>query len=213
MAPRLTAVRIRNEGSKPFSQKWAGDRYVVPAGQDHIVPWEAAVLWFGNPDLVDLDRRNRLRTNEYNRLCVKYGVYEKAEQLGPTNFPKVSVWNLTDNSRILMVLDDPTGQTVTPETKTFADNKKLQEQVDLMNSQMEQMRQQMALLTQSPIRDSDGAFVPGDGSTEQAETRPEIKPEPTGVNSPVELDGAEPDLPNTPKVGSKPRRVTAGSTA
>jgi hypothetical protein len=214
---RLTAVRIRNAGTKQFRAKYAGEWYIIPPNVDHIVPYDAMVLWCGDPTLVDIDKKRRFRTHEYARLCVKYGVYENADRMGE-NFPKLEIYNLADNTQIITVLDDPLGMNLTPETQTIAVNQRQADQLRLMQEQFEAMQAEMAMLRQA------AGMAPApvdevDMRTEVGEDRPELPamttptpdptPDPRSELEPTETGGgrAVPDRPSTPKAG--PRKVMA----
>ena len=70
-------VSVENIGSKPFSAKYAGRRYEIQPGATQAIPWPAAKLWFGDPDLQDLapdDMDVKFRTQEVERINGKYGM-------------------------------------------------------------------------------------------------------------------------------------------
>lgn len=70
-------VSVENVGSRPFVAKYAGRRYELAPGATQAVPWPAAKLWFGNPDLQDLgpdDMDVKFRTQEVERINGKYGM-------------------------------------------------------------------------------------------------------------------------------------------
>jgi hypothetical protein len=224
---RITAVRVRNEGETNFHQRYAGEMYDIPPSVDMIIPYDAMVLWLGNPELVDIDRKRRFRTNEYARLCVKYGVYEREVELGEKNFPKLKAFTLTDNQPIITVLDDPEGKHITPELQTTAVNQRQSEQLALMAQEMDALRAQMAILTQrnGAMANMNHGDEDGAGRTETGEDRPEITANPNSVPTPDPTiatntpltegvvaepplgGGATPDRPSTP--ARKPGKVTA----
>lgn len=159
-------VRIRNEGNENFRAKYAGQRYNLLPGQDTLIPWDAACLWFGHPFAVDVpgDKRKRYRTDELRRLYVKYGVYERHEEAAD-KFPKVSVWDLAEpTKRYTTVVEDPEGKELNTAVITQADNESLQAQIRAMQEQMAMMQAQL----QNNIDTADTR-------TDEASARPEIR--------------------------------------
>lgn len=70
-------VSVTNVGDRPFSAKYAGQRYTIQPGASTAVPWPAAKLWFGDPTLQDLapdDMDVKFRTQEVERISAKYGL-------------------------------------------------------------------------------------------------------------------------------------------
>lgn len=105
------SVRIRNTGTDEFSAGYDGTRYVIKPGSEIIAPWDAACLWLGDPRLWD-DTREKNRRKEYDRLCVRYGVYSDGHRFAEA-IPSLEVFKLDgDQSRITMLAEDPFGAAV-----------------------------------------------------------------------------------------------------
>lgn len=77
-----SSVILRNHGPKPFRQMYAGEWHAVSAGEMIVIPWAAACLWFGNPDLHDIPGDNepshKYRSIAVNDLHVRYGTISAA---------------------------------------------------------------------------------------------------------------------------------------
>lgn len=133
-------VRIRNVGDKAFSDSYAAIRYTIPPGQERIVPDEAMKLWMGDAELVDLDERRRPRTEEFQRLCVMYGVYENQDLFDSVR-PRIEAFDI-DGKRITTLFEDPLGYEVTPEVATRAENQLMQERMMKMERELAALRAQ-----------------------------------------------------------------------
>lgn len=180
--PYPQMVRIRNDDTEPFQQKYAGTRYNLVPNAETFIPWEAMCLWFGHPFAVDVpgDKRKRYRTDELRRLYVKYGVYENHHE-AKDRFPKISVWDITNGNKITTVVDDPEGKDLNPAAISQADNEGLQAQIKAMQEQMAMMEARL-LNSQNvngavPGEDDGTGGVPGMPieATETASNRPEIR--------------------------------------
>lgn len=125
------------EGGKPFSQKYNRRRFNITPGQDMIIPFEAMCIWFGHPEAVDhpTDKRRRARTQELNRLRVKYGIYENHEK-DNDQFPTVKCYDLTTGDEIITVVRDPYGKHLTPDTQTILEREGMQSQLDALTKQL-----------------------------------------------------------------------------
>lgn len=213
-----TVVRLRNDGTKGFTQKYGGIKYNIPPGSEIIVPYMAMCLWLGHPNAVDIDKKRRFRTQEFQRLCVKWGVYEHHELIDE-RFPKVSAWDVVDPTKeLITVVKDPDGKHLTPDIQTKLDRDNLLEQ-------MRAMQQQLAML-QAQVNQNDKQIAAdiagGDTRTDAPTVRPEVQvtqPTPPGTNPmgplpdpdsdvmpPVdESGGAEVDRPSGPKPVARSR--------
>ena len=146
--PEYTVVRIRNVDDKSVTLKWARTKYTIEPGREAAVPWPAMVRHMGDPRTIDLpgnDPRLKERTFEFNRLCKKYGVYDKHE-LFPNRVPKIEAYSF-DGERIITVIDDPRGEHDTPERLTVEASMQNDQLVKQMMEQMQAMQAQIAALT------------------------------------------------------------------
>lgn len=134
-------VRLKNVGKEKWFGRYNNQPYTIFPGGEGIAPFIAICNWFGHPDAVDTDPRNRHRFNELERLRVKYGVYDD-DTKWDANTPKIEVFTL-DGERVLTVLDDPEGNHLHPSTTTMAEKTILEEQLDAMQKQMRVMQAQL----------------------------------------------------------------------
>lgn len=103
------SVRLVNKGDTPFIGKYNNQEYPVPVKGECVVPWDAACLWLGDPRAADVGQ-NRARIGEYERLCVKFGVYEKADEFDSMR-PQLEVFRF-NGQRVAMLAEDPFGPPV-----------------------------------------------------------------------------------------------------
>ena len=103
------SVRVLNKGGEDFKGQYDRDTYVIPAGSESIVPWDATCLWLGDPRATDNGvQKNRLE--EYRRLTSKFGVYDEQDQFDDAR-PRLEVYRLNGN-RVTMLAEDPFGAPV-----------------------------------------------------------------------------------------------------
>lgn len=103
----MEMVRLVNKGTEPFTDIYDNVRYTIAAGSEGFAPWEAMILWFGDPRARDADDRHKDRTDEYERLRQKYGVYHEDGKFAEV-VPHIEVYSL-DGQRITTVAEDPEG--------------------------------------------------------------------------------------------------------
>lgn len=165
MAPRMQdTVRLRNTGSRPFTARYDGLQYHLPAdGGEALVHFGAACLWFGHPDAVDIDSKNRHRTDEVSRLRVRYGLYEKSvdengDDPWDTETPDIECYTM-DGTRLITVLEDAFGRHLTPETVMQSDRDRDQLTIEAMRAQMAQMQAQMEALLSAQQATGDSPII------------------------------------------------------
>lgn len=213
-------VFAENAGPTSFSQEYANARYVCDPGQRILIPWDAMCLWMGHPDAIDIDEKRRYRTEEFERLCVKWGVYEHHDRAKnnwvddkgnshPPMFPQLVITKIEDSSRVVTVVDDPEGKHLTPAVQSAADKARMEDQMDAMRRQMAAMQVQMVEMQQANAAE----FAGSDTRTDEPLSRPPNKlpepiPDPDGI--PVsdlpddDVDDATQDTPSRTPVGSTP---------
>lgn len=215
-------VWAENTGSKPFSQEYANTRFTINPGQRLLIPWDAMCLWLGHPDAVDIDAKRRFRTEELERLHVKWGVYEQHQRAleswvdnnghtQPRMFPSLAVYRIEDNERIITVVDDPEGSHLTPALQSEREKAQLQDTMEAMRAQMAAMAAQLQEMQSQQA----AQFVGEDTRTDEPQTRPERKPAqldipitalPDDEEEDIDIDGdVETDSPERVKIG--PQRV------
>lgn len=189
---QASVVRLRNDGDTAFTQKYGGIKYTIPPGSELIVPFMAMCLWLGHPNAVDLDKKRRFRTQEFQRLCVKWGVYEHHELVGE-KFPKVSAWDVVNpGNEFITVVKDPDGKHLTPDVQTKFERENLMEQ-------MRQMQAQLAAL-QAQVNQNDAQtaadIAAGDTRADAPTHRPEVQVTAPPTTGPL----PDPDSDDTPPV-------------
>lgn len=174
----FTFVKLRNAGSEPFQDTYANRPFRILPGEEIIVPFYAAVYWFGNPYSVDTDKA-RDRTDEWKRMRVKYGVYDDLTAL-ETNMPKVEMYDANTNERLYHVIDDPDGNRNRPDTPNLNDVDQLKQQLLIMQKNQEQL---MKMLDQQVQQD----MAIANAKMDTTET-PEHTPDATPVTSTSKID-------------------------
>jgi hypothetical protein len=149
-----TIVVITNVGPRPFNGYCGPDRQAVhlEPGGSRRVPIEWARTWFGDdrsreePVKIDLDGDGKVdmiippRKLEFERLKHLWGGATYPEQYWNRDDPdysrpEVEVHTL-DGRRILMVLDDPEGLTVTEAKVTQSENVLLLDRIAALEAQL-----------------------------------------------------------------------------
>ncbi len=87
MPPEM--VRVTNIGDEDFTDGYANQRYRVPAGDRVIVPWAAACLWFGDPEIIDRPTLSQYdRRDEVDRLYMRMGCYDGDGESSTSRFQR-----------------------------------------------------------------------------------------------------------------------------
>ena len=157
-------VKVTNTGQEEFRDMYASTPYRIPPGAAVVVPWHAATNWCGDPWLRNVgDKRHR--DDEYARLRTRYGAYNK-DDVWEANRPKVEVYDLNDE-RVLMVVDDPSGNLSEPPSLSGDQGQYLLEYVERQQKQIDAMRAQL----QGQI-DTGEVSVPDDDTPQQIPVGP-----------------------------------------
>lgn len=137
-------VRIRNVGDSVWSDRFNNQNFVVGPDKEIVVPWAAAKLWLGDPDLRDKQDGRKERREEQTRLMVRYGAASRSFDEWDNYKPHIEVYDF-DNQRIFMLADQfnesPSHQWTTAD-ETLA----IQQKIDSMTRQLAQMQAQRANL-------------------------------------------------------------------
>lgn len=142
-------VYVVNQDPHPWTFKWGGKKYVLEPEKKTPVPFEAMVLWAGDPRSSDSMRSFREgaavsfipdRDSELRRLTVKYGGDNDAV------YPKLSFYDLDDNP-ITTVIDDPEGKEVLTANVTIMQN---EEQAEKIKALEDKLARVMATLEGTP---------------------------------------------------------------
>lgn len=154
-APQV--VRVEYQGPQDtFADTYANVTYRIPKGSQGIVPYEAACLWFGNPNAINRDESRRDRDEELARMKLRYGcgwdeydgihnLVQKGEDRWQETKPQVRVISI-DGQEIEFVLHDEQGVKVTPAQQSIAERDLLQSTIAKYEAEMAAMRQQLDAL-------------------------------------------------------------------
>lgn len=198
-------LRLKNVGTDRFSDMYGNQPYSIEPGGETLAPYEAVCLWLGDPESRDYDARRRERTDEYERLCTRLGVYHD-QHLFEAARPKLEVWTL-DGGRVTTVSEDPTGSgmsiNVSADSTTEA----------ILRDQLDSMKQQMDAITtalesapeaQQVVLD---AVSPSDAVVAVDPKAPVDEPiiPVDDVSDAPEEDGPPADTPSKVKVGTRAR--------
>lgn len=140
-------VRVRNPGEKVFKDQYASVKYAIQPGQEVVVPWYAAVLWFGDPRVLDDETRGVFaRADELLRVLTRMGSGGlDGRGLGEVDrvkadHPGIEVFDI-DGNRIEMLIDDPEGENVTPIGFVKAEKDDLFAELDKVKAYQSQLLQ------------------------------------------------------------------------
>lgn len=161
MAANDPPIRVRNTHHFDFVDKFANHTYVIKAGEDTIIPFDAMILWLGNPKAVDVDGKRRYRRDEFRRLRVRYGAYDDAD-LWEQNKPQLSCTTI-DGQPITTIVDDPDGKHLTPAVQSQNEREALIQRLDYMQRAMTEMQQELNRVQQrSPSDEGEGGIAGND---------------------------------------------------
>lgn len=140
-------VRVRNPGTTVFKDQYASVKYAIQPGSESVVPWYAAVLWFGDPRVLDDEVRGLFaRADELLRVLTRMGSggldgrgLSEAERV-KVDHPGVQVFDI-DGNRIEMLIDDPEGENVSPVGFVKAEKDDLFAELDKVKAYQSQLLQ------------------------------------------------------------------------
>lgn len=185
-------VRVVNESDKAFVAKYDKVPYTVPAHGQMFIPYMAMVLYCGDPNAVDVpgDKNGKYRTEEFERLCVLYGVYENADvgydlngvpyPDGGTRWehdrPNLKVFNAAGD-QLITVLDDREGAHLTPSTTSAAEENALLASMAAMQQQIATLQAQIAAGQSDPSVMTNGGFPASPAPEHDRTDTPLVAPE------------------------------------
>lgn len=172
-----TVVRLKNVGKVPFQDRFANVPYAILPGKEVIIPWEAALTWLGDPRLRDdEDRALFERTDELHRILVRLGAHVDSdappmtdEQRIEAARPLVEISDV-DGERIIMLSEDPTGESSLPARFTRGDQDDLRGELDRLKN--EQARLLSILEAQANAQTSPGLDSVPDDTPSKVPTGP-----------------------------------------
>lgn len=185
----LTSVRVVNNGTEPFVDKFSGEPYTIKPGSEASVPYDAAALWLGDPALIDTGtgQNERDRTHELARVQVRCGYHDGVVYRNGTQEGEHVDWDdvrptlavsTYDGTPVPMVADAPDG----PAVDLFGDS-------DSTKSDQQRIAELEAIVKRIPT----DAF---NEAINDLAARGQINP-------PDAEDGPPVDSPSKPKVGRK----------
>jgi hypothetical protein len=157
-------VRAINHGTQPVTLTYGGRDYVVHPNKESAVPFDAMVLWFGDPRSMNIIRSYKDshdiytwvpdRETEVRRLRIKWGI-----TTGPTNTIPLHIpirFSEFDGTPIITVVDDPDGDNINVMPQTVTEVELLRNQIVALTSRLDQ---QEAAMRPSPVDDEIAASV------------------------------------------------------
>lgn len=196
--PEHAMVQVKNVGVKPHTFKWQKARYKIKPGDMGFVPYYAMVLSCGDPRTIDVpgDPRKAFRTDEFRRLCVKYGIYEN-HQLFPQLVPQLEVSTI-QGERITTVLEDPFGESNSEVTQNVLEQQALQANVSMLNDKIAELTAQLAHLSAGGQSTVTGAAEQVEGADGQVEGADQSAGDAQAASPPVERPSGPPSPPPPP---------------
>lgn len=182
-------VKILNRGPSPFRFYNGPNERIIKVGDDAIIPWGIATANLGDPTLLDVGKDNR-RTNSLNSILQYHG-YQVGMETGEQweeRRPHIEVYDLDNNERIFMLIEDPDGKHAQEFSDDFnaSDVEILQRQVAMLSRQLNQVLEAQTS-TAPELPQSQGPVVSVDGAGIQAGS--------TGVPN---VDGGSVSIPQIP---------------
>ena len=221
VASYLRNVRVKNVGTKDAVLRYNSIPYIVRAGDESTVPFEAMCLWLGDPRANDVPQTTSAdqggdvkyiptRDDEITRLRQLYGMHSMGGSLelvegvdaetGRTiEYPRMEV-TLSSGERLYTVLEDPTGAQANGNLPTpiVARHDKA------TNDVIDRLEREIAMLKEQKVREEAG-FVPGHAPYEplsESDLPRDEAPDPTAAPLPrgkadnIDFESAVPGDPD-----------------
>lgn len=140
-------LRARNVGDSTFEDAYDGERYIIPPGEEALVPPEAVALWFGDPSAVN-EELVRHRDMEVERLKTRYGHFvselDSGEPLSwEERHPQFEVLTM-EGDPVNTVLVDPQGGNVHRAQTTVNEQEELLSLIKAQSEDLARLKAQFA---------------------------------------------------------------------
>lgn len=150
-------VSILNVSEDDFTAKYDGEYLTIPAGRSKTVPYDIMVVWMGDPEVRNLGA-DRERDEAYKNIC---GFFHARSMTGnhPELLPHLEAYT-DDGDRIITIMDDPTGNSLTVDAAEGSDVASLQKQIAAQQKALEtltaRLDAEVEVLTDVPEREAEG---------------------------------------------------------
>ena len=198
-------VKLVNESYTPFDFHQNNVKRIIAPGEDAIVPWNIAVTLFGNPAIPNIPPANE-RTKMYEKIRARHNFAQglMTEDDWPALMPRVSVYDIEKNERVIMLIEDPDGEHMsngpTPVSAIASDTAALQRQIEVLTAMVTKLASAAQAAPAAPGSGSTAsptAVADGPG-TDQGNTIDSV------FNIPTSDDTATADNPQATPVGEIP---------
>lgn len=216
-------VKLVNTDYRSFDFHQNNVKRVILPGEDAIVPWDIACTLFGNPRITDIPPANE-RTLMYTKIRARHnfsaGLQREDEWEGIR--PSVEVYDIENNQRIFMLIEDPDGDHMTDAPRPSAqisDVAAMQRQIEALTAMVSKMvaasqvvpEQPGAGTTASPtaVQDSPGVAAPEIDTvfnlptSDETATADNPQAVPVGEFPTADDDAPPPAVNPTPKLAKK----------
>lgn len=202
-------VKVVNVGDQTFTDMFESSPFSLEPGEEQFVQFEAASLWFGNPELMDVGPRQRARFETYKRLRSRYGAFDddvedpetgrmthiSADERWEANKPRVEVYTL-QGERLWTVVDDPLGEHVNPAAISSAENNLVLNRLQALEEETRILRSALESAKASGYEVPSDIDVAGQDAVDDQPTGPISVPEPTFLGADEDME----DSPSRPGV-------------
>lgn len=212
-------VKLVNTDYRPFDFHQNNVKRIVAPGEDVIVPWPIACTLLGNPRIPDIPPANE-RTRAYEKIRARhnYSAGLQTEDEWATIKPSIEVYDIENNQRIFMLIEDPAGEHMesapTPSAKQ-TDAAALQRQIEVLTAQVTKLVAQSQSAPEQPgagntasptaVQDGPGAPAPEIDSVFNLPTSDETATADTPQAVTVgDIPGADDDEPPAPASAPSP---------
>lgn len=190
-------VRAINRSDVTVTWQYDRRKYVIPPGEERLIPYMAMVLYQGDPRAIDKPGgrpHEQPRRQGLEHLRVLHGVYEHEERWA--DIPLVECYPIDSDIRFETILHDPEGNSVSGVSAAQSESAFLRNEVERMAQQLRVLESRAALAGQQEAAIASSGMTAADlADLDRQETS-------TRVASPEEATGQS-------MVGPSPERRIA----